>query len=178
LTATVAKQQSKIGTLTEKIDKFSQEKNEMLKLKDMVQDYGFIADKLQKTEALVEKYKKKSEESNEHKRFIEVLEEQLEESHKKSSAMEEEFRKVAGLKSLIDTYKSQISSLEERNAVLHVENVNLSFQLKDLKTHYRRVEAEKERDLEMIQDLQDQIKDMEFNAASTIQTDLEYRVLM
>ncbi|KAI8897946.1 hypothetical protein BC833DRAFT_591656 [Globomyces pollinis-pini] len=165
LEETVRKQNLKLHTLNEKLDEVNVDKDQTMRLKAQLDEFKSVADKLQKAEALVDKYKKKIDESSELKQSFKVMEEQLALETKKNESLEEQFQKVAGLKPLIDTYKSQISALEERNSQLHVELVNLDFQSKESRTKIKRHEADNELNLEKIMELEDALKDAELNIA-------------
>jgi protein HOOK3 len=161
LRETISKQESKIQTLSEKMEGLANERIEVLRLKEQATEFTNVVEKLQRAEATIEKYKKKLSEAQEEKKAIPLLQTELEESNLKSLQLEEQFRKVAGLKPLIDTYKSQISALEERNSKLHLENVNFTFQMKEYSEKLANFEASQERDSLKLMELQDQLKDME-----------------
>ncbi|KAJ1344972.1 hypothetical protein BSLG_000487 [Batrachochytrium salamandrivorans] len=157
-------QEQKIGEATKKVDHYVRQAEEMQHLSDQLDELRHAADKLQKSEAMVDKYKKKIDETIELKRSVKALEEQLVASESRNSSLEEEFRKANAMKSLVDTYKKQIGALEEKASTIHVENTKLSFLLSESDSKVKRYDAERSRDQDLIHDLQERMRDLEFSA--------------
>ncbi|KAL2911966.1 hypothetical protein HK105_208576 [Polyrhizophydium stewartii] len=158
------KQSLKLAEISKKLETFSRQEDEMQRLKDQLDEFRHAADKLQKSEAMIDKYKKKIDETADLKRSIKLLEEQLQASEDRNAALEDEFRKASGLKPLVESYKQQIAALEEKSSAAQVENTTLSFQFMETKAKLTRYEAEKSRDQDLIQELQERIRDLEFSA--------------
>ncbi|KAI8926498.1 HOOK protein-domain-containing protein [Entophlyctis helioformis] len=167
----VEKQSIKINEMTKKADQASRLQDDNQRLRDQVDEFRHAADKLQKSEAMLDKYKKRIDETTELKRTIKVLEEQLRANESRNNALEDEYRKANSFKSLIETYKGQLSSLEEKASAMQVENTKLAFELSDTKVKYQRYEAEHNRDQELIQELQERIRDLEFGVELRGSTD-------
>ncbi|KAJ3269595.1 hypothetical protein HDV01_001196 [Terramyces sp. JEL0728] len=159
-----------LSSKTASLQKLNQEyeKNEIPKIPV---DFN-VVEKLEKSEMVNEKLRKKIDDLNEQKNEITQLKSAVDDLNKKNKKLttgdlEEHFQKVAGLKPLIDTYKSQIEQLEEKNSQLHVEQLNLSFQVKEFKTRIKRYEQEHERDSEKIMELEEHIRDIELNGSES-----------
>lgn len=162
---------SKTVSLNQKLNQ-EYEKNDFPKIQ--LDEFKQIVDKLEKTEMMNEKLRKKIDDLNEQKNEISHLKSVVDDLNKKNSKylvnqddLEEHFQKVAGLKPLIDTYKAQIEQLEEKNSQLHVEQLNLSFQVKEFKTRIKRYEQEHERDSEKIMELEEHIRDIELGVGES-----------
>ncbi|KAJ3260855.1 hypothetical protein HK103_007418 [Boothiomyces macroporosus] len=155
---------SKTVSLNQKLNQ-EYEKNDFPKIQ--LDEFKQIVDKLEKTEMMNEKLRKKIDDLNEQKNEISHLKSVVDDLNKKNNDLEEHFQKVAGLKPLIDTYKAQIEQLEEKNSQLHVEQLNLSFQAKEFKTRIKRYEQEHERDSEKIMELEEHIRDIELGVGES-----------
>ncbi|KAI9002670.1 HOOK protein-domain-containing protein [Gaertneriomyces semiglobifer] len=162
--AIAEKQANLIADLTRKIEEATTKAEEADRLKDTLDEFRNMADKLQKAEAIIEKYKRRFEEVGDLRRQLKVAEETSRHQTLRGVQIEEEFRKVAGVRSQVDALKEQISILEGRNSSLQVENETLTYQLKEFHTKADRYEVEKRSDEEHIQALEERLKEMEFRS--------------
>ncbi|KIJ29889.1 hypothetical protein M422DRAFT_36799 [Sphaerobolus stellatus SS14] len=131
------------------------------RLKDQVDEYRHAAEKLQKTENVMEKYKKKLEESADLRRSIKALEEQNASLVDKNAALEEEYRKVAAFRPLMESYKTQIADLETKNSNRAKENDALKYQLEQAHTKIRISAEERAKDSEALELYQDRVRELE-----------------
>ncbi|KAF8136153.1 HOOK-domain-containing protein [Boletus edulis] len=114
--AELDKQTGLVGELTRKVDELQVTADLAARLKDQVDEYRHAADKLQKTENVMEKYKKKLQEGADLRQHVKSLERQNADLVDKNASLEEEYRKVAAFKPLMDSYKNQIAELETKVA--------------------------------------------------------------
>ena len=82
-------------------------------------------EKAKKTENVIEKYKKKLEDSADLRRTIKTLEDQNSDLLDKNAALEEEYKKVSAFKPLMESYKTQLESLELKTSAVARENDSL-----------------------------------------------------
>jgi protein HOOK3 len=94
------------------------------------------------------------------------MEIQMQELLDKNKALEEHFEKIAGFKDLIETYKKQIVSLEDKNALLNMESMDLKIQLGQLKDEIAELKREKSTYEERNGHLLNRIKELESMQAS------------
>lgn len=100
-------------------------------------EYRHTAEKLSKTENVMEKYKKKLEESADLRRRVKGLEEQNAALVDTNASLESEFRKVASFKPLMESYKQQINELEGKHTARSKEITTLKYELEQTKGHLK-----------------------------------------
>ena len=79
----------------------------------------------------------------------------------KNAALEEEYRKVAAFKPLMESYRNQITDLEAKNSQRAQEIDTLKFQLEQGKTNLKLVEEERTKDRETMELYQERVKELE-----------------
>ncbi|KAI8619638.1 HOOK protein-domain-containing protein [Chytriomyces sp. MP71] len=164
---TVSQQQGiTLKDMTKKLEETTRRAEEASRLKDQLDEFRHFADKLQKSEAMIEKYKKKMEESADLRKQMKALETQNANLLDHSNHLEEEYRKVSSYKPLMDTYKEQIGSMEGKNSSLQVENSKLEFEINEARAKVDRLEALRRNDLDQIQMLEDQVRELELTGGS------------
>ncbi|KXN90466.1 hypothetical protein AN958_04138 [Leucoagaricus sp. SymC.cos] len=154
-----------VTELTKKIDELQVKADEAGRLKDQVDEYRHAADKLQKTENVMEKYKKKLQEGADLRQHS--LENQNADLVDKNATLEEEYRKVAAFKPLMESYKGQISDLETKNSQRSQEVDTLKFQLEQANVKLKIVEEERSKDRETMELYQERVKELEVAAMSS-----------
>lgn len=155
-----------VTELTKKIDELQVKADEASRLKDQVDEYRHAADKLQKTENVMEKYKKKLQEGADLRQHVKSLEKQNADLVDNNAALEEEYRKVAAFKPLMESYKNQIADLETKNSQRSQETDTLKFQLEQARTKLKFAEEERSKDRETMELYQERVKELETAAAS------------
>ncbi|KAF8626182.1 hypothetical protein AX15_005067 [Amanita polypyramis BW_CC] len=155
------KHTSLVTDLTRKIDELQVVADEVARLKDQVDEYRHAADKLQKTENVMEKYKKKLQESADLRQRLKALEKQNADLVDKNASMEEEFRKVAAFKPLMESYKNQIADLESKNVTRTQEIEKLKFDLEQTRTKLRITTDERTKDSETLELYQERVRELE-----------------
>jgi len=138
--------------------------DEAVRLKDQVDEYRHAADKLQKTENVMEKYKKKLEESVDFRRHVKALEDQNATLVDKNAALEEEYRKVSAFKPLMESYKNQITELETKNSSRSKEIETLKYELDQTKARLKIAAEEHVRDSEALELYQERVQELEHAA--------------
>ncbi|KAK5807938.1 HOOK protein-domain-containing protein, partial [Linnemannia elongata] len=154
-----------ISDLSRAVSNRAQRKNadEAVRLKDKLDEYKHAIDKLQKTENVIEKYKKKLEEGADLRRQMKVLEDQNTELLDRNKEVEGEYRKVLAFKSLMESYKEQIQTLEDKNSSLAKEKNKIEYEARLQNQQFQQIEADRTRDSEQIQLLEDKIRELEFS---------------
>jgi len=112
----------------------------------------------------MEKYKKKLEESADLRRQVKSLEEQNSSLVDKNAALEEEFRKVAAFKPLMESYKTQVSDLETKHAHRSKENDALKHELEQAKIRIKIMSEERQKDSEALDLYQERVRELELVA--------------
>ena len=135
--------------------------DEAVRLKDQVDEYRHAADKLQKTENVMEKYKKKLEESADLRRHVKALEEQNATLVDQNAALEEEYRRVSAFKPLMESYKNQITELETKNSSRAKETDALKYELDQTKARLKAAAEERARDSEALELYQERVRELE-----------------
>ncbi|KAG8880218.1 hypothetical protein FRB97_000987 [Tulasnella sp. 331] len=159
----------KVGELQVKAD-------EAVKLKDKVDEYRHAADKLAKTENVMGKYKKKLEESADLRRTVKALEEQNASLVDKNASLEEEYRKVAAFKPLMESYKTQVTDLETKGSSKQKDIDTLTFEVNQLKTKMKIIAEERTKDAEALELYQERVRELELSSSRSIPTKSTARI--
>lgn len=112
----------------------------------------------------MEKYKKKLQESADLRQNLKALEKQNASLVDKNAALEDEYRKVAAFKPLMESYKAQILELETKSATKSQEMENLSFQLEELRNKLKVAMVERTKDAESLELYQERVRELELNS--------------
>ncbi|KAI0332098.1 HOOK-domain-containing protein [Cubamyces sp. BRFM 1775] len=158
------KQTVLVTDLTRKVDELQGRADEATRLKDQLDEYRHAADKLQKTENVMEKYKKKLQEAADMRQQVKALEKQNADLVDKNAALEEEYRKVAAFKPLMESYKSQIAELETKASARSKEIDALKFELDQTKTKLKLTEEERAKDSETLELYQERVRELELTS--------------
>ncbi|KAH7341569.1 HOOK protein-domain-containing protein [Rhizoctonia solani] len=158
------KQTSLVNDLTRRVEELQGKAEEAARLKDQVDEYRHAAEKLHKTENVMEKYKKKLEESADLRRTVKGLEEQNATLVDKNAALEEENRKVAAYKPLMESYKTQISDLENKVSQRNKDIEGVRFELSQSQSRLRQVTEERAKDSEALELYQERVRELELAA--------------
>ncbi|KAG6811875.1 hypothetical protein H0H92_005451 [Tricholoma furcatifolium] len=155
------KSTSLVVDLTKRCDELQLKADERDKYKDQVDEYRHAADKLQKTENVMEKYKKKLQEGADLRQRLKALETQNADLVDKNAAVEEEYRKVAAFKPLMESYKNQIADLESKHSNRAQEIDTLKFELEQSQTKLKITLAERTKDAETLELYQERVRELE-----------------
>lgn len=82
----------------------------------------------------------------------------------KNASLEEEYRKVAAFKPLMESYKTQIADLESRGSSRSKENDALRFELDQTKAKLKVTEEERQRDSETLELYQERVRELELSS--------------
>ncbi|KAL4074574.1 HOOK protein-domain-containing protein [Scleroderma yunnanense] len=155
------KQTSLASELTRKAEELQVKADQAARLKDQLDEYRHAADRLQKTENVMEKYKKKLQESADLRQHVKSLERQNADLVDKNASIEEEYRKVAAFKPLMESYKNQIADLEGKVAGRAQELETVKFELEQTRTKLRITSEERAKDSEMLELYQERMRELE-----------------
>ncbi|KAH9831013.1 HOOK-domain-containing protein [Rhodofomes roseus] len=162
--AELDKQTHLVTDLTRRCDELQGKADEAARLKDQVDEYRHAADKLQKTENVMEKYKKKLQEGADLRQHVKALEKQNADLVDKNASLEEEYRKVAAFKPLMDSYKTQIAELETKMSARTKELDAVKFDLDQTKTKLKVTEEERAKDSETLELYQERVRELELSS--------------
>lgn len=129
-------------------------------------EHRHAAEKLQKAENVIEKYKKKMEDTADLKRQMKLLEEQNHALVTSYQKLEEEYRKVLAFKTLMDSYKDQVANLETKNNELIREKNKMEYELTYFNKKMELMEADKARDSDRIQALEDHLQEAQLGMST------------
>ncbi|KAI6126211.1 HOOK-domain-containing protein [Pisolithus croceorrhizus] len=155
------KQTSLVTEFTRKVDELQLQADQAARLKDQLDEYRHAADKLQKTENVMEKYKKKLQESADLRLHVKSLERQNADLVDKNASLEEEYRKVAAFKPLMESYKNQIAELEAKVSGRTQEVETIKFELEQTRTKLKITSEERAKDSEMLELYQERLRELE-----------------
>jgi len=146
------------------------------------------SDRLAKTENVMEKYKKKLQESADLRQHVKVrssgclrfycvakhhqsLESQNADLVDKNASIEEEYRKVAAFKPLMESYKNQIADLESKVASRNKAYETALFDLEQTRTKLRITQEERAKDSETLELYQERVRELELSSHRPIASD-------
>ncbi|KAF9052763.1 HOOK protein-domain-containing protein [Panaeolus papilionaceus] len=158
------KQSNVISDLTRKTEELQVKADEAVLLKDKVDEYRHAAEKLHKTENVMEKYKKKLQESADLRQHVKSLEKQNADLVDKNAALEDEYRKVSAFKPLMESYKNQIMDLESKSASKSQEIDKLNFELDQARTKLKITTEERAKDAEALELYQERVRELELTS--------------
>ncbi|KAK7043729.1 hypothetical protein VNI00_008341 [Paramarasmius palmivorus] len=150
-----------VADLTRKLEDAENRAAEGLKWKDKYDESRHANEKLQKMENVMDKYKKKLQEGAELRQTVKGLEKQNSDLVDKNAALEEEYRKVAAFKPLLESYKNQIADLESRNSSRAQEIDKLKFELEQTRTQLKISTEERAKDSETLELYQERVRELE-----------------
>ncbi|OCH95271.1 HOOK-domain-containing protein [Obba rivulosa] len=150
--------------LTRKVDELQAKADEAARLKDQVDEYRHAADKLQKTENVMEKYKKKLQEGADLRQAVKALEKQNADLVDKNASLEEEYRKVAAFRPLMESYKTQIADLETKASARSKEIDKLRFELEQANSNLKATREDRAKDLETLELYQERVRELELSS--------------
>lgn len=158
---------------------------QVVKLKDQLDEYRHTAEKLQKAENVIEKYKKKLEETADLKRQVKVynnkpvylkslknieyvIHQMLEERNhaliEHTQKLEDEYGSLIAFKSLMESYKDQVAELQTQNNELIREKNRVDYELTQATKKLDLMEDERIRDSDRIQLLEDHLQEAQFGS--------------
>ncbi|WOO81281.1 Protein Hook 3 [Vanrija pseudolonga] len=159
--AALEKQTALVAELTSTVEELRSATVEVAKLRDQIDEYRHVEDRLHKSENVIEKFKKKLEDSAGLRRELRALEAENAELIDKNSTLEGEIRKLGASKALVDNYKAQVDILEKKANEQSSEYAQLAVQLEDAHTALATMEHERDRLIDEIQVHQERIKELE-----------------
>lgn len=161
------KSQAVAADLTRRVEELQEIADEASKMKDQLDEYRHAADKLHKTENVMQKYKKKLQESADLRHQLKAIEQQNSDLVNKNAALEEDYRKVAAFKPLMESYKSQIADLENKHASKTQEMETLKFELDQTRTKLKITQEERSKDAESLELYQERVRELELNQSGS-----------
>ncbi|KAF0557823.1 HOOK-domain-containing protein [Gigaspora margarita] len=123
-------------------------------LKKELEDMKHVTDKLKKSENVIELYRKKLENTVDIRRTLKAMEQENRQLVERNQMVEDEYRKVANYKSLMENYKKQTDALQ-------IEKTALITQLELEKSMRLKIEVAHSRDMETIRLLEDRVRELE-----------------
>ncbi|KAG2229530.1 hypothetical protein INT48_006921 [Thamnidium elegans] len=159
-------QAGQIKQLTHRNESLLRYEEEAIRLKDQIDEYRHTAEKLQKAENVIEKYKKKLEESANLRKEVKDLETANHELINRNQDIEDQYRNVLAFKTLMDSYKDQVATLETKNNELMREKNKLDYELNQYTKKMEVLEADRARDSERIQSLEDHLQEAQLGMTS------------
>ncbi|KAJ7070368.1 HOOK protein-domain-containing protein [Mycena belliarum] len=159
-----------VTDLTKKNEELQNMADEAVRLKDKLDEYRHAADKLQKTENVMEKYKKKLQEGADLRQHVKALEKQNADLVDKNASLEEEYRKVSAFKPLMESYKNQIAELETKHSARTQEIDTLRFELGESKNKLKIAVDERARDSETLELYQERVRELELTSHRPVGT--------
>ncbi|KAN0124012.1 HOOK domain containing protein [Russula decolorans] len=158
------KQTRAVADLTHRVDELQGYAAEAARLKDQVDELRHASDRLSKMENAMEKYKKKLQEAADLRQAAKSLEKQNADLVDNNASLEEEYRKVAAFKPLMESYKSQIADLESKAASRNKAHETALFELEQTRTKLRITQEERAKDSEALELYQERVRELELSS--------------
>ncbi|OAV95003.1 hypothetical protein, variant [Puccinia triticina 1-1 BBBD Race 1] len=130
-------------------------------LRDQLDEVRHEMERARKLENVIEKYKKKLDESADLRRQMKTLEEQNSDLLDRHTALEDEYHKVVAFKPLMEQYKSKIATLESELSSQKRENDRLQYELDATTLKLQKAEEERDREGEELALYEERVKELE-----------------
>ncbi|KAG0140160.1 hypothetical protein CROQUDRAFT_665557 [Cronartium quercuum f. sp. fusiforme G11] len=130
-------------------------------LRDQLDEFKHESERARKLENVIEKYKKKLDESADLRRQLKTLEEQNSDLLDRNASLEDEYRKIAAFKPLMEQYKTQISNLETTVSNQRRELDRSTYEIETLTSKLTLAEEEREREVEELALYEERVKELE-----------------
>ena len=147
--------------LSKRYENALKKSQESSKIKDQLEEFKHLSDRLSQSEALNEKLKKKLEDYHDLKKKLKLIEEENTNLKARQEDLLTDLKRSAGYKQTIDSYKQQIQSLQETNFVLQQSKTSDEGIILELNTKLEKLSVEKKGALELIGNLEDRLRDIE-----------------
>lgn len=99
---------------------------------------------------------------------MQSLEKQNADLVNKNASLEEEYRKVAAFKPLMESYKNQIAELENKGASRNKELDKLKFELEQTRTQLKITREERAKDSETLELYQERVRELELTSTRPV----------
>jgi len=153
-----------IDNLEKRIVEISKQAEEAGLLKDKMDEFDHMKLRLNASEEVVAKYKRKLEDNQILLKQFKDLQKESREQEEKNQALEEEHVKFNNLKQLVKEYKERISTLEVRNSELLNELQTVQNEINENERKIQSLEEQNAASIDLIQELQEKINNMELNS--------------
>ncbi|MBW0499557.1 hypothetical protein O181_039272 [Austropuccinia psidii MF-1] len=154
-------QTKQIEEMRKKLDELSDVEEINRGLRDQLDEVRHEMERARKLENVIEKYKKKLDESADVRRQLKTLEEQNSDLLDRNTALENDYRKVAAFKPLMEQYKSQIVTLESELSSRKRETDRLQFELDTTRARLQKAEEDRDREGEELALYEERVKELE-----------------
>lgn len=158
---TIETQTALVAELTKTVDDLRDKEAEVARLRDQVDEFRQVQERLHKSENVIEKYKKKLEDSAGLRREIRTLEEENAVMMDKNTQLEVELRKLGASKAMADNYRTQVEALEKRSTEQSSEFATFTVQLEQAQQALSDMERDRDRLREEVLVHQERVKDLE-----------------
>ncbi|KAJ1918303.1 hypothetical protein H4219_002700 [Mycoemilia scoparia] len=155
-----------VTELKRKAENFTKVSEEAARLRDQLQEYKHAAEKLTKSEYVIEKYKKKLEESADLRRQVRSLEDQVTQLQTQNQQVEDEYRKRLQIRSFTDSSRDLVTELQTRNSELEEEMEKMSKRIKELEEVNKAITDERDMNADQISELQASLQDLELRGGN------------
>ncbi|KZT62345.1 HOOK-domain-containing protein [Calocera cornea HHB12733] len=159
--ATLQRQERDLSDLSRRTADLQSKADEAQRLKDQVDEWRHAAERAQKNENVIEKYKKKLEETADLRRQVKTLTEQNTQLVNTNSQLESQSSKSANVKPLLDAYKQQISELESKASSRAAEAEGLRVKLEEERRARQEVERMREEERREAEQYVERVRELE-----------------
>jgi protein HOOK3 len=153
--------QKTIDALEKRIVEISKQAEEAGILKDKMDEFDHMKNRLNATEETAARYKRKLEDNQLLLKQFEDLQKESREQSEKNQVLEEENAKYNDLKQLAKEYKEKIVNLEARNNELIEELKNIQNEINENEEKIRTLEERNAESVDLIEELQEKLNNLE-----------------
>ncbi|ORX53352.1 hypothetical protein BCR36DRAFT_24943 [Piromyces finnis] len=156
-------QQKTIDSLEKRIIEISQQAEEAGMLKDKMDEFDHMKIRLNASEEVVAKYKRKLEDNEVLLKQFKDLQKESREQSENLQALEEEHIKFNNLKQLAKDYKEKIINLEARNNDLSNKLQLVQRDILENEKKIQELEEQNANSIDLIQELQEKLSNVDLN---------------
>lgn len=169
------KQRSSVNELRRKVNDLTVRADEAEALRSELEEYREAVERMASMEVALQKYERDAQERVELEDQIKALEQQNTDLLKRSQEAEDEYRKLLRFKTIMGSFEEQVKQLASSNRELLEEKGRLEEELHQLTETCTYLEEDRDRNVEHVQLLEEQIKELELGGGTPIEKAINHR---
>ncbi|KAI9317578.1 HOOK protein-domain-containing protein [Dichotomocladium elegans] len=168
-------QRSSINELRRKVDELTVKADEAEVLRAELEEYREALERMASLEITLEKYEREAQERMDLEDQIKALEQQNTDLLKRSHEAEDEYRKLLRFKTIMGSFEEQVQQLAASNRELMEEKNRLEEENRTMTQTCQYLEQERDSNMEQVQFLEEQIKELELSGGTSIEKAINHR---
>ncbi|KAJ8660023.1 hypothetical protein O0I10_004250 [Lichtheimia ornata] len=162
-------QYASINELKRKITELTAKADEADHLRSELEEYHAAVEHMSTLQATLEKYEREAQDKSDLEEQVKALEAQNTDLLKRCHELEDEYRKVLRFKTVMGSFEDQVQQLAANNRELSDEKARFEEELRKMSETCAYLEQDRDRNVEQVQLLEEQIKEMELGGGTMME---------